>query len=262
MIEKMTRFIIITSGKGGVGKTTTAINLGTALTSFGRDVLVLDGNLKTPNVGLYLGAPVVPVSVHDVIKGKKGIKEAAYLHPSGLKVIPGSITLDDLKKPDYNTLKDLLKDLIGTTEVVIIDSSPALGKDALTLLRAADEAIVVTNPELPAVTEALKTIKMAERMGTRIAGVVVTRYRGDNIDINPQNVEEILEKPVIGIIPEDDTIRKAVRMKHPVTFSHPNSSASIGYKKLAANLLGEKYEENLLKRDGFFSYMLKVFGLR
>lgn len=259
---KMTRFIAVTSGKGGVGKTTTSINLGTALTNFGRDVIVLDGNLTTANVGLYLGSPIVPVTLHDVVKGKKDITEAVYLHPSGLKIIPGSISIDELKKANYKRLREALAKLLGKAEVVIMDTPPGLGKDTMAILKAADEVIIVTHPELPSVTDALKTIKMSERVGTKIAGVILTRVKNDNIDMSVNNVETILEKPVIGIIPDDDAIRKAVKMKHPVTYTHPNSAASVGYKKLAANLLGEQYEENLIKRDGLFSYILRLTGLR
>ncbi len=258
----MTRFIAITSGKGGVGKTTTSINLGTSLTNFGRDVIVLDGNLGTANVGLYLGSPVVPVTLHDVVKGKSDITEAVYLHPSGLKIIPGSISIDELKKSNYKKLRKELAKLLGKAEVVIMDTPPGLGKDTTAILKAADEAIVVTNPELPAVTDALKTIKLSERLGTKVAGVVLTRVKKDKVEMSIENVESLLEKPVIGIIPDDDTIRKAVKMKHPVTYTHPNTHASIGYKRLAANLLGEKYEEDIIRRDGLFSYILKLMGLR
>ncbi len=258
----MTRLIVIASGKGGVGKTTTTINLGTALTNFGRDVIVLDGDLNTANVGLYLGAPVVPVTIHDVLRGDKEITEAVYLHPSGLKIIPGSISIDEIKKGNHKKLIESLGKLEGKAEVVIMDTPPGLGDDTMGLLEAADEVIVVTNPELPAITDALKTIKIAEKLGTKVSGVVLTKVNNDNLDISVENVESILEKPVIGIIPYDNTVRKAVKMKHPVTFSHPNSLAAEGYKKLAANLLGQKYEESLIRKDGFFNYMLKVFGLK
>ena len=106
----MTKFMVVLSGKGGVGKTTTAINLGTALSNFGRDVIVLDANLSTPHMGLQLGAPVVPVSLNDAMSGEKHIQEAVYLHPGGLKIVPSSISLEDLKKTDPKKLKKLLSE--------------------------------------------------------------------------------------------------------------------------------------------------------
>jgi septum site-determining protein MinD len=258
----MTRFIVIASGKGGAGKTTTAINLGTALTNFGREVIVMDANLTTPNIGVYLGAPVVPVTLHDVLGGKKHITEAAYLHPSGLKVIPGGISLDNLKKIDYKKLSEALMDLQDKAEVILIDIGPGLTKETLTILEMADEAIIVTNPELTAVTDALRTIKMMEKMNTRVIGIVLTRVRDDDYEMSPDNVEAILERPVIGIIPEDHNVRKSIHLKHPVVYTHPSSNAAMSYKRLAANLIGAKYEETLSKNDGFFIYVMRMVGLR
>jgi len=258
----MTRFIVIASGKGGAGKTTTAINLGTALINFGRNVIVIDANLTTPNIGVYLGAPVVPVNLHDVLAGKKHITEAAYMHPSGLKVIPGGLSLDSLKKIDYKKLSEALMDLNEKAEVVLIDVGPGLTKETLSILEMADEAIIVTNPEMAAVTDALRTIKMLDKMNKKVMGIVVTRVKDDELEISPKNIEIILEKPVIGIIPEDSTIRQSVHLKHPVVYTHPSSDASLSYKKLAANLIGEKYEESLKSKDGFFSYMMRMLGFK
>src|SRR3989338_10734519 len=93
----MAKLITITSGKGGVGKTTTAINLGAALNAFGKEVIILDANLTTPNIGLHLGAPLVPVSLNHVLSGKAKIVDAIYEHESGTKVIPSSLSVRDLK---------------------------------------------------------------------------------------------------------------------------------------------------------------------
>jgi septum site-determining protein MinD len=89
----MTRFISIISGKGGVAKTTTSINLGAALSYFGKDVIVVDANLTTPNIGVHLGVPVVPVHLHHALQGKHNIRDAVYMHPGGTKFVPASIAL-------------------------------------------------------------------------------------------------------------------------------------------------------------------------
>ena len=94
----MTRFVGILSGKGGVAKTTTTVNLGAAFNYFGRDVTIVDGNLSTPNLGLHLGVPVVPISLHDVLKGKNDILESVYQHNSGLKIIPASLYVNEMDK--------------------------------------------------------------------------------------------------------------------------------------------------------------------
>src|SRR3989338_10437219 len=94
----MKKVIVITSGKGGVGKTTTAINLGAAINYFGGNVVVIDGNLSTPNVGIHLNSPEVPVTFNHVLLGKADVFEAVYEHDSGLKIVPSSISIKELKK--------------------------------------------------------------------------------------------------------------------------------------------------------------------
>ncbi|RMG76099.1 MAG: septum site-determining protein MinD, partial [Bacteroidetes bacterium] len=94
----MSRLITITSGKGGVGKTTTAINLATAINSFGKEVVVVDANLTTPNVGLHLGAPIVPISLNHVLLGKAKVQDAIYEHESGTKIIPSSLSVNELRR--------------------------------------------------------------------------------------------------------------------------------------------------------------------
>src|SRR3989344_3526732 len=156
----MTRYVGILSGKGGVAKTTTALNLGAAFTYFGRDAIVVDGNLTTPNLGLHLGAPVVPINLHHVLKGKNSINEAVYTHDSGLKIIPAGLSVSDLQGVNPDKLKNVLAGLDGLADLVIVDGSAGLGREALAVLQAVQDVIIVTNPELPAVTDALKMIKV------------------------------------------------------------------------------------------------------
>ena len=171
----MTRYILISSGKGGTGKSTTAINLGIALNNFGKNVVIVDANLTTPNIGLYLGVPIVPITLHDVMLNKNNINDSIYLHRSGTKIIPGSISLDSLGKIKLNMLKRKLKDIDDDVDFVIMDCAAGLGKESLSALEACDEVLIVTNPELPAVTDALKMIKISEDYGKNILGVVLSR---------------------------------------------------------------------------------------
>lgn len=257
----MTRFVVIASGKGGVGKTTTVINLGTALSNFGRDVIILDANLSTPNMGLHLGTPNVPITLNDVLEGKKRIHEAAYLHPSGLKVILSSIAMDRYNEEHVHKLKDAINSLEGASEVVIIDAAAGLGKEAKSAIAVADESIIVTTPDLPSVTDALKTIKTCEKLGTKVIGIVVTKVNNDNLEMTLKNVETLLEKPVIGMIPNDNAIRKSLYLKNPVNYTHPKSGASVAYKKLAAKLIGEKYIESVEEKEPLYKYVLRRLGL-
>ena len=107
------KLITITSGKGGVGKTTTAINLGAALNFFEKEVIILDANLTTPNVGLHLGAPIVPVNLNHVLIEKAKISDSIYEHESGTKIIPSSLSVKELKRlnHEFNSAKNsILRD--------------------------------------------------------------------------------------------------------------------------------------------------------
>ncbi|MBS3086575.1 cell division ATPase MinD [Candidatus Pacearchaeota archaeon] len=249
----MSKIIVIASGKGGVGKTTTAINLAAAMNYFGRDVLVIDGNLSTPNVGIHLNAPEVPVNLNHVLKGEAEPFEAVYEHDSGVKVIPASLSIKELKRTRPEKMKDFKKDFKKIAEYVIVDCAAGLGNEATCAIELADEVIIVTNPEMPAITDALKAVKFAEQLKKPVRGVIVTRVKKDDIELSPEVVREMLETSILGMIPEDDAVRKSISVKNAVVHSHPKSKASRAYKEIAANLLKIKYDsdkdrENLLKR--------------
>src|SRR3989304_10094524 len=106
----MSKIIVITSGKGGVGKTTTAINLAAAMKHFGQDVLIIDGNLSTPNVGLHLNSPEVPINLNHVLRGKAEAFEAVYEHESGIKIMPSSLSVEELKRTNPGKLRNFKKD--------------------------------------------------------------------------------------------------------------------------------------------------------
>ncbi len=241
----MTKFLAITSAKGGVGKTTLALNLATALTGFGREVILVDANLSSPNISLHLGTPKLPITFHDALNKKKHITETAYLHPSGLKVIPASIALDQWDEKHIDKMKDVLFDLIGTAEMVLLDTAPGLGKETTVVMKMADETIVVTTPDLPSVTDALKTIKTAENLGSNVLGIVVNRYSKHPAEMDLKSIEALLERPILGVIPEDQMNKRALALKHPVVYTHPDSAMAVEVKKLAAKLVGQTYREKL-----------------
>ena len=250
----MSKFIVITSGKGGVGKTTTAVNLAVAMNSFDEDVTLVDVNLTTPNVGLHLGAPVVPVTLNHVLSGKADLADSIYEHESGTKIIPASLSIKELKKIDDENLINTAKDLRHISDTVIFDCAAGLGSEAITAISIADEVIIVTNPEMPAVTDALKTAKLAEEMGKEVKGIIVTKVEGRKYEMSLESISEMLELPILGVIPLDDSVKEALSMRNAVFLTHPNSKAAISYREIAAKLLGKKIPQ----KKGFFA---KLFGV-
>lgn len=243
----MRRIIVITSGKGGVGKTTTAINLGAAMNYFGHDVLIVDGNLTTPNVGIHLGSPEVPINLNHVLLNKAEIFEAVYEHDSGLKIIPSSLSLKELKRIKPERLKDYKKDFGKICDLVIVDSAAGLGNEAMSAMNLADELIIVTNPEMPAITDALKTVKIAQEMKKPITGVIITKVRKDEIEMHPDVVKEMLEVPVLGMVPYDLAVSESLNMRDAVVHTHPKSAPARAYKEIASRILNIPYDSKLDK---------------
>ncbi len=248
----MTKFIAVTGGKGGVGKTTTALNLGATLNHFGRDAIVLDANLNNPDVGLHLGHSNIEVTFHDALSGDADIRDAIYRHTSGVRVIPGDIKGKEVKIKD---MKKIRRRLEGISEVVVMDCPAGMG-----LSKYAEEAIVVAVPETTSVTAAMRMIKKLEDKNVTVLGVVLNRVKGDEHEMSAANVESLLEKPVIGAIPESEDVRESQSIKYPVAYSHSDSEATTGFKHLAAHLIGEKYE--IKSEKGLYNSFLKKMGYR
>ncbi len=249
----MSKIITVTSGKGGVGKTTSAINLGIALTSFGKSVVILDANLTTPNIGLHLGAPLVPVNLNHVLAGKASIFDAVYEHESGAKIVPSSLSVNDLKNTNHKKLREIGKKLRKVADYVIFDSAAGLGPEAVSAINASDELLIVTNPEIPAVADALKTSKLSEQLGKKVRGVIVTRSKNSKNEMPISNISDMLELPILGVVPEDESAQAALAMKNALVLTHPKSKAARAYRQLAAKIAGIDYKEKI-------SWFERLFG--
>ena len=256
----MKKMIVITSGKGGVGKTTTAINLAAAMNHFGKDILIIDGNLTTPNIGIHLNSPEVPINLNHVLMKKADPFEAIYEHESGLKIMPSSLSIRELKRIKPEKIQDFKEDFKKISDYIIVDSAAGLGKEALSVIKMADELIVVTNPEMPAITDALKAIKMAEQMKKSVMGVIITRVKRNDIEMQPDTVRDMLEIPILGMVPEDFAIQQALSKKDAVIHTHPKSKAARAYKEIAAKLLDIEYDSKK-DREKIIKRLLRKLGL-
>ncbi|MBL7206005.1 MAG: cell division ATPase MinD [Candidatus Aenigmarchaeota archaeon] len=254
----MGRVICVGSAKGGVGKTTLTANLSLALTEMGYSVIVIDANLTTSNLSIHFGIPTYPTGVQDIMKGKAKIDDVIYEHPTGLKIIPADISLDKIMVPKTRQFVNIFYSLIDNADFILIDSAAGLGRESLSAVEAADELLIVTNPELPAITDALKLARMAEKCGTANLGVVVNRIKGKKHEIPIEGISEFIDLPVIGIVPEDETVRKAISFRQPIILFNRGSPAAQQFIGIASNLLGEDYSPSFSIR-GFFSDILNRF---
>ncbi len=237
----MARIIAVVSGKGGVGKTTLVSNLGAALVKKGKNVTIIDSNVTTPNLSLHLGIPFYPITLHDVLEKKAPIDSAIYHHPIGVKIIPASLSADSIKNVNIERLEGVLLNILGDSDIIILDAAAGLGKEALTAMKVADELIIITNPELPAVTDALRAIRIAKDSGTKILGVVINRVKGLKHELSLSEIKSMLGVPILGVIPEDRAVPKSIAKKVPVVHHRPTSRASRAFKRIASRILGEPF---------------------
>ncbi|MBI2084751.1 MAG: P-loop NTPase [Candidatus Aenigmarchaeota archaeon] len=250
----MTRLISIASGKGGVGKTTLVSSLSFALTELGKDVTAIDANITTPHLGLHLGFHSAPKNLHDFLRGSAKMKEIIYHHPFGFKIIPASLSVNDLVGVNGDKLQSLTMNLIGSTDFILLDSAPSLGREATLSLNSSDELLLLTNPNLPAVLDILKVAKVAEKMNKIILGIVVNRVTGKNNELSIKEIEDIVKYPVIAKIPEDENVQKSLAARTSVIDYSPNSRAAVEVRRLAHYLVGKDFDYTQSLWDKVFNW--------
>jgi len=240
----MGRVITIVSGKGGVGKTTSAINISAALNKLNKEVIIIDANLNTPNVSVHLGAPIVPITLNHVLKGKAEIDEAIYEHSSGTKIVPSSLSVKELTKFNTKKFPEIVKKLKKISDFVVFDSAAGFGEEVIDSLNAGEEIIIITNPEMPAVTDALKAVKVARDLGKDVKGIIVTRHKNAKYEMPLSAIKSMLEAPIIGVVPEDNkSIQEALNLRDAVVHTHPRSRVARKYNEIAAKISGEKFQD-------------------
>lgn len=246
----MVRFISVLSGKGGVGKTTSAINLGLALHKLGADVIVLDGNLSSPNLSVHLGNTYFPVTIHDVMRADEPIQNAIYRGANGLKIIPADISVDSMRLVDFEKLRRNLQDLQLFADYVIIDGSPGLGRETTQLMNMSDSILVITNPDKTSIVDAKRLIEFSKRLKKPILGLVVTKYKEKDHTINSNSIEKYLEMPILGKIPHDERFEKSVHQKKPFLELYPSRKASKEYFDLARKIIDATLiDKDLISRN-------------
>ncbi|MEM7825259.1 MAG: P-loop NTPase, partial [Candidatus Aenigmatarchaeota archaeon] len=176
------RKIGIISGKGGVGKTTLVANLGLALTEFEKNIAIVDCNLTTSHLGFHFGIFYFPKTINNVLKGEAKLEEAIYHHPSGLKIIPASLSLDDIVEVNISTLKYFLNEL-KDVEILLLDSAPGFGREAISVLNASDEIIFITNPNLSAISDIERAYEIVKELGLIPLGVVLNMVKNEPYEL-------------------------------------------------------------------------------
>ena len=236
------RCITVASGKGGVGRSTVTANLGIALSKLKKSTIVIDGTLTTPNLTLLFRLEKVVHTLNDLLSGNASIEDVTYDGPNGVKVIPAAVSLERIRKTQPEKLAEVVKLLPKKTSFVLIDAPGGLRRETIAALRAGKELLLVTTPEIPAVSDAIKTRIAGELFGLKPIGVVLNLVHEDRYELDRDQITNIMNLPVLAEIPYDEEARKALGEGEPLIEAEPESRASKAIIKLARKIIKMKPE--------------------
>ncbi|MFD1018903.1 septum site-determining protein MinD [Thalassobacillus hwangdonensis] len=260
--------IVVTSGKGGVGKTTTTANLGTALALLDKKVCLVDTDIGLRNLDVVMGLEnriifdLVDVA-HGRIKTKQGLVPDKRFEC--LSLLPAAQT-SDKSEVNPEQMKKIIDELKQEFDYVLIDCPAGIEQGYKNAVAGADKAIVVTTPEKSSVRDADRIIGLLEQEDIEPPKLIVNRIRthmvknGDMLEV--EDIASVLSIDLLGIVADDDEVIKASNHGEPVALQ-PDTKASMAYRNIARRILGESVPlMNLDEEKGMLTKVKKFFGLR
>lgn len=240
---QMVRVIAVTSGKGGVGKTNISVNLGVTLASQGKNVMLLDADLGLANVDVMLGL-YTNYDLSHVMKGERTLEEVVCVGPQGLRIVPASSGIQamaELSKAEHAGVIQAFSEINSTPDVMIIDTAAGISDNVVTFSRAAQEVVVVVCDEPASITDAYALIKLLNReYGIYRFRVIANRVHSAQegrmlfnkiLKVTDRYLDTALD--FMGVVPEDEYLRKAVQKQRAVVEAYPRSKSAMAFKKLA-----------------------------
>ncbi len=262
----MSQVIVVTSGKGGVGKTTSTANIGTALSMLGKKVVLVDGDTGLRNLDVVMGLENrIVYNVVDVIEGKCRIRQALIADKrfKDLYLLPTAQTREkDAVTPEQ--MKKLCEELREEFEIVIVDCPAGIEQGFKNAIAAADKAIVITTPEVSAIRDADRIIGLLGANGIKDINLVINRLRKKMVDkgemMDVDAVTEILAIDLIGVVPDDEAIVITTNKGEPAV-GKDNSIAGEAFMNIANRLIGNDVPFlDLSKEISLKSKIRKLFG--
>ena len=260
----MGEVIVVTSGKGGVGKTTTAANVGTGLAMLGKKVVLIDTDIGLRNLDVVMGLENrIVYNLVDVVEGNCRIRNALIKdkrYPN-LYLLPSAQTRDkDAVSPEQ--MVKLSEELKEEFDYILMDCPAGIEQGFKNAIAAADRSLVVTTPEVSAVRDADRIIGLLEAHEVHVNHLVVNRIRMDMVKkgdmMSSDDVSEILAIDLIGVVPDDENIVIATNQGEPLVGS--DSLAGRAYMNISSRIIGE--EVPLLDLDVKNTFFGKLFGVR
>ena len=268
----LARVITVTSGKGGVGKSNTAINLAIQFRKMGQRVIILDADFGLANIEIMFGA-VPKHNLCDLIYQGKNIKDIITWGPMEVGFISGGSGIAGMSNLSRDYLNYIVQNLVQLDEmadVIIVDTGAGISDAVLEFLVSSGEILLVTTPEPTSITDSYSLLKALNRHPRYsnettsvkvIANKVANEAEGEALFSKLKSVVvRYLRVPItyLGMIPQDQLLAKAVMQQMPVSLDNPRAKATIAYEALAAKLMNKEASSNLTKRGmaAFFSHII------
>jgi septum site-determining protein MinD len=258
----MTKVIVVTSGKGGVGKTTVTANLAAALASLGNRVLTIDADIGLRNLDMILG--LENRIVYDIVDVVEGVipPEKAFVkdkRSESLYLLPAAQTKNK-ESVSGEQLSAIVERVKFNFNFIFIDSPAGIEGGFRTAAAPAEEALVVVNPEVSSVRDADRVIGLLESMGKDKLNLIVNRIKSHQVKkgemLSVEDIEDVLRIKKIGVIPDEEKMVDFTNKGEPIVLSD-NSSAGTALKNIARRLMGEDIPFNELEeKKGFFSRLI------
>lgn len=265
------RVITVTSGKGGVGKTNTAVNLAIQFRKAGKRVVILDADFGMANIEVMFGA-VPKYNLTDMVQKGMPLKNIVTEGPMGIGFISGGsgvADLVDMEKDQLQYLIQRMRELDEMADIIVIDTGAGISNSVVEFLTASSEIIMLTTPEPTSITDSyslLKTLNNTPGFLEKKARIYFLANRVDSKSEGKalfQNLSVVVNKflsiqmEYLGIVPQDDAILRAVMLQSPVSIKMPASRSSRAFEGLAAQLLEEPVKETE-KRGGIAALLMNL----
>jgi flagellar biosynthesis protein FlhG len=253
-INKVARVITVTSGKGGVGKSNSSVNLAIQLRRLGKRVIIFDADFGLANVEVMFGA-IPKYNLSDLIFRGKNIKEIITLGPEEIGFVSGGSGISELANLNRNQIDILVKNLAELDELadyIIIDTGAGISDAVLEFILVSKEVLLVITPEPTSMTDAyslLKVLNNNPRFNNEEVEIKVLSNRSNSYQEGISSFNKIetvvtkflkLKIKLLGVIPNDDNVQKAIIKQKPVSILNPNSKASKAYENIASLMANEE----------------------
>jgi len=260
------RVVTVTSGKGGVGKTTTTANLGVALARLGKKVVMIDADIGLRNLDIVMGLENrIVYDLVDVVEGRAKVKQAMIKHKQfpDLYLIPAAQTRDKSAVSPADMVQ-LCNELRKEYDFIVIDSPAGIERGFRNALAPADDIVIVTNPEVSAVRDADRVIGLIEAENKGPARLILNRVKMDMVRkgemMSADDVTDILGIKLIGMVPDDEGVVSASNNGSPVALDDKSRSGQ-AYRNIARRLNGEEVSfMQLDSSSGLFTKIGRLFG--